>query len=256
MELLQVEPHFCCMTDVVRDIFEACDIGISMRTLGVIVGKPGTGKTTAIEEFARQEQHARFIRLNGAKCSRAALLREMIQRMGIPASRFQEVGRFAHWENMDTLIGALTDGQLRLFIIDEAQKLERDAIEMIREIYDEALVSFMLVSNPEFGASLNIKNIEAAELSENVRMKFPQLSARISLTRWIGAPSHKDIKDLCSFFDIEGDDACRLVGEILSRHGHLHQIAPLIERARNQAGPNQPITIDHLKIAIYAGRNR
>jgi len=217
-----------------------------VRTLGVIVGDPGTGKTTAIEEFARQEQHAHIIRVTEARGSRAALLQRMTVSMGLPDYRFRDTGKAAHWENVDHLISKMAAFHLPLFIVDEAQKLKDDAVEMIREIFDESIVSFVLVCNEKMGERLNLSKSGSDQKSNAAKMKFPQLSARVSLTRWIGAPSGADVKALCAYHRIEGEDSIQLLAEIAARHGHLHQLAPLIEIARNVAGPDQPINFEHL----------
>ena len=124
-------------TEVKKTVFTACQAALNDGMPAFIYGASQIGKTTALMEFQRLNNHGRTVYLRmGSGWTRPRLVRELAARFG------NGVKATKCWALEDAIFGSLT--RYNLLIIDEfhlAMETATDAsakaiMEFIREIYD------------------------------------------------------------------------------------------------------------------------
>lgn len=127
-----------------------CDFCIKHREIGVVMGMPGTGKTTVVKTVADKLPHA--IRIEAWLSMRMGdLLDEIAAGLGIDArgtlnSRTQKIIR-ALRQQPDTVI-----------LVDEAEYLKKwnvEKMDVLRKIHDNAGVTVLLFGTPALANVLN-----------------------------------------------------------------------------------------------------
>ncbi len=105
------------------------------RTLGLIYGPAGVGKTWALRDYERRTPSAGYIACTPALCSPKAITLEMLTRININR---QGTLLALQGELINKLRG--TD---YIYILDEAQELSPRALEQVRAIHDATGISIM-----------------------------------------------------------------------------------------------------------------
>lgn len=124
-------------TEVKRTVFQACTAALNDGMPAFIYGASQIGKTTALEEFRRLNNHGRTVYLRmGSGWTRPRLVREL-------ATKFGNSPRNARsWTLEDAIFGSLT--RYNLLMIDEfhlafettTEQACKAMMEFIREVYD------------------------------------------------------------------------------------------------------------------------
>ena len=133
---------------------------LSAKSLTVLIGEAGTGKTTLIRAALESERcrHVRCIYLNNP----ALRTDDFIRLLGIKFDLGLEAGgsKALFLERLEALLRQRREcGEITALVVDEAQSLSVDLLEEIRllaniETQSEKLLPLVLAGQPELGARL------------------------------------------------------------------------------------------------------
>lgn len=222
----------------IGELFEACQSGPG---LGLIVGAPGTGKTTALREYWSRAEGAWFTTLSPTSSSLSAGLYCICEAMG-----HQPMERSAH--HLRDAIRDLACGPRAwpgedhhgLLIIDEAQNATPHLLDEIRSIFDEGYIGVVLCGNAAFSDRFRGK-LRAAH--------FAQIESRLDRRLELNEPDQRDITAIADHHAIAGKRSRDLLGRLARHVGGLRTVAKVIRLARDRAGATHTITLDHLETA-------
>ena len=182
-------------TEVKKTVFAACNAALNDGMPAFIYGASQIGKTTALEEFQRLNNHGRTVYLRmGSGWTRARLVRELAQKFG------NGVKATKCWALEDAIFGSLT--RYNLLIIDEfhlalettTEASAKAIMEFIREVYDRTHCA-LVMSSTKVG-------MEDLESGRN-KMLFDQLRRRGVLKVVLpDAPPVRDLNTIAREFQL------------------------------------------------------
>lgn len=229
------KPGFC-PTPTASDITSALTICRNRRKMGCIVGTSGVGKTTAIVKYCADTHNVALCRMKKAAGSlRPGLGLILSSLRGYPAPNHGSA------EIYDDILQKLSSPFEELLILDEAQHMDDDLLEAVRDIHDEGLVGIVLVGSAELTDRWEGKS--AAK-----RRKWAQLTSRLTVRLDIPAVPPEDIAAMCEHHGIAGKRALDLLTRSAGRDGGLRNVNERIELARSEAGGGA-IQLSHLEEA-------
>ena len=231
----QEKPEFCS-TMTARNIAAALTVCRNRQKMGCVVGTSGVGKTTAIAEFAKNTSDVTLCRMTKAAGRLQPGLVRIAMEMGAYATTYMSSAEI--YDSILRNISSFTD---QLLILDEAQHMDDDLLEAVRDIYDEKPVGIVLVGSTELTDRFEAKS--AAK-----RRKWAQLISRLTVRLDIPTVPPEDISALCDHHGIVGKRSLELLTRSASRGGGLRNVNERIENARKLAGDN-PIQLNHLEDA-------
>lgn len=160
------KPNFV-MTSISADIFGALSYVELNQSIGLIVGKSGIGKTSTLEQYAGQNRQ-KTVMISAHARTDKALLDKLT--LAVTGKRIKETMS----DLTDRLIHTL-EGSNRILIIDEAQRLSKNALEAIRAISDEAGVGLVLSGTPELLDRLDSEGYEHIRNRASVTKRYENL---------------------------------------------------------------------------------
>ena len=179
---LTPDPSSFYMTPGYAEAFAALDVGLRNRSgLIVLTGEPGIGKTTLVYSILSQlGPEVRTAYVSNTSVSFDEMLRQILADFGV---RCGHVGRFELLQALNTfLMECATEGALVAVVIDEAQNLNREALESVRllsnyETFTAKLLQIVLVGQPELDAKLGSPGLHQLASRVAVRCRLKPLTA-------------------------------------------------------------------------------
>jgi hypothetical protein len=108
----------------------AIDNGLKRNTMPVIIGQPGSGKTAHAQWFVSQREGAVLIEPDDFDCDERWVVDRLYVALGINAHQ-------AHRRDKKrVIVNYLQKHKATVIVVDEAQKLTRGALEMLRRLHD------------------------------------------------------------------------------------------------------------------------
>lgn len=232
------------LTPTARSIHAVLHTCRHARVLGLILGEPGVGKTEAALAYSESDAAVFYIKITKAITCVRDVLKALCEQLDIYVDKSTgDRDRFI------TIARALRDqrdwpNSPPLLVIDEAQNLDNDALELIRDLFDDSRCGIVMIANPHL-TSRWIKPADKRRLYH-----FQQLQGRIAKQMMIERPLPEDIEAICDCHGITAKDArARLAKAARHSLGQLHNIEKLIRVARSIAPAGSALTSAHVEQA-------
>lgn len=225
-----------------KAIYQALQYAQTMADLVVICGGAGLGKTVTCEHYQKEHTAVWYARMSPSSASAPTCLVEIAEALGIKPRR----GESAR-QNLKSIIRKVT-GTEGLLIIDEAQELEKAALEEVRAILDEARIGIALVGNETVYTQLTGGSRAA---------HYAQLFSRIGFRLLLAKPKKTDVGTLARSWGIEDPEAIELLERISQMPGALRLVTKNIRLAFiDETAPATPDRAALERAWAYVGSER
>lgn len=220
-------------TEVAKRILTVVDKTIALASIGVVFSDAGRGKSMTLQAAAAIHTGSVLLRVRRPTRSAAGLAKALADAIGIRGAQtsYQASSRFLE----------ATRGTGRCIIIDEAHQLSHDALELVRDIHDEAGLPIILAGT-----------IRLQEAVDDAGQFFGQMSSRIALRYNVvedlqagGGPGGKPLHSVDEIKALYESDKVRLTADgraLLTRIanlpglGGLRMCGKLVQVASSAAG--------------------
>jgi len=163
---LTPNPKFIYFSPRHREALSTLEYGLAAaKSLTVLLGDVGTGKTTLIQAALESERcrHVRCITISNPALTRDEFLAMVAVRCGLSVKATRSKAMLLD-ELEQVLLTRRARGEVIALVIDEAQSLETELLEEIRllgnlETQTEKLLPLVLVGQPEFGDLLEAPSL-------------------------------------------------------------------------------------------------
>ncbi len=211
--------------------------------IGIIVGKPGVGKTTALKQYALLKNSKSFsvlyCSLSPALNSMSAVLNHLVSQLGGGNSR--QIS-----ELHEKMLYFVNSFSMPLIIIDEAQILSDNIIDELRCIYDAKNFPLIFCGNAKFKSRFN--NAKAAS--------FTQFTSRVGIRLDIDEPCPKDIEAVCEAFSIDKSPATlKYITQLAKTSGGLRVISKLADQAKKLTEDEKVTNTEFREVAKLMGHH-
>ena len=195
-------------TSVSKRLFEVatmCHVG---QEMGVAYGEPGLGKTSAAKAYVKEYPSTILIESYMGYTSKV-FMQEIANRVNL------EPNRAMHY-NFEQSIARLKDTN-RLLIIDEAEYLRYETLELIRRIHDMANIGVLLVGLPRLVENLRGKKGQYAMLSSRIGVSASLQNLRYEDTEQLVLTVIPDANGLCKVYHECSNGNARVLNKLISR---------------------------------------
>lgn len=188
-------------TGIYRSIASACQRATSVSSFAIVSGYVGVGKTSAVKEYARINEHTYVIEANPSMTV-SVLLDEIMSALKIGIHE-----RFGRSRTMDARFMSIVyelRGTISTLIIDEAETMNRQCLHFLRRIRDKASIGVVLVGTER------LHSLIAPEHGE-----FDQIRSRVALWLPIIKQITRDDSDALAQAALNLEDVGELSQEVL-----------------------------------------
>ncbi|MFT8420959.1 MAG: AAA family ATPase [Gluconacetobacter sp.] len=197
------------------------------RSLVMIHGEPGVGKTITLKEYKQKGASVWLVTMSPDTSSKVPMLQEIGINLGLPVK-----GGAADMRRAIVARIVKTGGVL---LVDEAQHLDKGAIEQLRRIHDEAEIGLVVCGNTDLKAKV--------ETSHNFNSR---IGMKVRLTR----PSQSDVSKLSAQYDLADAESLDFLSGIAQLPGGLRCVVKTIQLAlMSAAGDGNSLCLQHLASA-------
>ncbi len=226
-------------TSLTKRIFEACDFALASQSVVFLWGENQTGKTEALTEYQRQNNHGQTIYVRMPAASGILMVtQEIAKAMGIsPNSCFTKI--------RERILKALDD--TNTLIIDELHLVFNTyqkgsaikALELIRELYDRSKCGLVLCGT-------NVVRDEFTR-GEHKKLLSQLLNRGVAHIQLEDKPLESDLAKFFHFYRLPEPtgDAKRAITDIIHAHGLGKLLKTLQAAARLANTKKQTLTWDH-----------
>jgi hypothetical protein len=203
-------------TPTARRIFQTLETGQFLKSLVMAYGAAGAGKTKTCEYYAATRPNVWLFTPTKATASARGLLMLICDKLGIsdPGS-----GNYA----IQKAIMRKVAGTNGLIIIDEAQQITLGALDLMRQMQEQAGVGMALVGNEPL----------YTQMTGGFRgPKFAQLFSRIAQRTHIEGTQSDDVETLAAALGITDRDAVAYLVRIGTLPGGLRGVAKTLQLAQ------------------------
>lgn len=195
-------------TSVSKRLFEVATMCHVSQEMGVAYGAPGLGKTSAAKAYVEEYPSTILIESYIGYTS-TVLLQEIASRLNI------EPHKKMHY-NFGQCVERLKDTN-RLLIIDEAEYLRYETLELVRRIHDMSNIGVLLVGLPRLIENLRGRRGEYAMLSSRIGVSASLQNLRYEDTEQLVKTVIPDANGLCKIYHECSNGNARVLNKLISR---------------------------------------
>lgn len=230
--LKPVAPEVFVPTSVFSRIQNNIEIIINGRQVCVIRGPAGIGKSSSIAMLVDDRTICAFEIAQNAK-SVGRILESTCEALGVPM--YSATSRIL----LHDLIGWIRKHEdPPCLIVDEAQNAGADGLRMLLSLNEHTGMPLVLCGNHSA-----IKQTKA-----NATI-FDQIEDRVDAWINLDKPTPDDIRLIAIEYDVEGLEAYQAL-EQLGMETSLRRVVKVLRLARQFAGPDGPIKLNHIMAAL------
>jgi DNA transposition AAA+ family ATPase len=179
-------------TENLRLIFGVLDFCYTDKTLGILLGKSGAGKTTGIRAWMVGKKDIIYLQIGDDSYNRKDVLFELSEKIGVvTVSRsLQELKR--------QIIESVVNKRIKILIIDQANFLPVSIFNVLTYISETANVGLVLAGTHKLGSTLTRgdRNLELDQFSSRVKHKtFADKILDADLVQFLEAENVEKAKD-------------------------------------------------------------
>lgn len=196
--------------------------------MAAIIGASGVGKTTAAEQFRATRSNVWMLTATPKRRSAFQILQEAALALGT-----RTIGTGGELERA---IMARLRGTRGLLIVDEAQRLDREALETLRGFYDLAGIGVAVLGDPGLAPAM---------------AQLDQFARRLARRRSFERPTEADVAAFTLAYGITDNRMIAfLSGGPAAAGGSLGSVEEVIRAGTSAArAAGEPLQLDHLKLA-------
>jgi general secretion pathway protein A len=179
---LTPDPHFFYPSTEHKDALFSLDYAMEKKEgFSLIVGEPGTGKSTVLRTFIEKwKDKAEIALIMTPRLSPEEFLQAVLEDLNVPTGRHNKNEMIKAFR--DILIERSLSDKRVIIIVDEAQNLPMDTLEELRllsnlETEKEKLLQIMLVGQPELKKKLQSESLTQLDQRIAVKTTLQALSA-------------------------------------------------------------------------------
>jgi|Deesub1362B_J571_1020462.scaffolds.fasta_scaffold00331_7 hypothetical protein len=159
-------PASFVLTRQAKEVLSVLRITHIYKTIGIIYGEAGLGKTMSIQQYLAENLNAILITCDPSMNTNRSLIEEILEALGKAPSRLRNTRELVK-QIIDMLKGSDT-----LLIFDEAHHLKYKQLEILRKIHDIAKIGIALVGTSEvYEQMIGRDEIQFAQLFSRVGIK-------------------------------------------------------------------------------------
>ena len=226
-----------CETQTLRTVTGLLSGCQEHRLIGVVVGVPGSGKTTAAMEYAASHHDVVYCRMTRAAEKARAGMQQISA--AISGGRDWTTSEFETYQSIERSLGGMVSP---LLVLDESQNMADRLLECIRDLYDVCGIGLVLIGNPTLPNRWSRRG-------QHRRQSFDQLRGRIGPQIELPRPLAKDIDTIIESYGVDGAESRKLLAATARQRGGLHNLAAVLRIAR-RIQPEGPLTVDTVREAI------
>jgi type II secretory pathway predicted ATPase ExeA len=226
---------------------EAVDTCRLSGQIGLVTGPSGIGKTTAaravVNALEEAGETAHYVMMTRA----ADRLQPGLHRIGraIGAAVDANMGEAGMYDAVAHAVAGWPRGAV--LVLDEAQFMTEALLDGLRNISDEMRGrglrrGIVMVGTPDLAARINGKIGGRAKHHEPLR-------GRLYLAE-LGPLSADDFAGLARALGLAGAGAAEAIAKAGAGRGGLHNVARVMEAAREVAGPGKAPAVAHIRVAM------
>ena len=178
-----------------------CERSRKYANFGVMVGSVGVGKTAALKQYQRENEHTVLIEAN-PNMTAGVMLTELLSALGAPCPNSMD-------KKFSAVVEALKD-TTRLLLIDEAETMMPQCLHYLRRIRDKANVGIVLAGTERL-----------MQLIKPARGQFDQIRSRVGF--WPAAIQRAERADIDAIAQAALADQGELSSEVLDTLWHYCQ---------------------------------
>lgn len=216
--------------------------------MGLITGPSGIGKTTALRAVIASLEYDGFEAQRVMMTRAANGLQPGLLRIcrAIGASVQPNMGGADIYDALVAHI-ATTWPRGSVLALDEAQFMSDELLDALRNVADEMrernrVIGIVMVGTTDLAARINGKIGGRAK-------HFEPLRGRLYVEDLAGLAA-EDFGAIAARLGLAGPKAAELLARIGTGAGGLHNMARVIQSARRLAGPDNPLSLPFLRVAI------
>lgn len=209
----------------------------AMPDLTAVIGGPGVGKTTSIENYRKHHPNVWVLTAEPMISSAYAMMEYLREELNIPQTTSHRLSR---------AIALKLQGTGGLIVIDEMQHLEVEAIEQLRSLYDRIGIGMVFCGNEYLWG-----RIDGGGRKDKCAQIFSRIGSRVVLPK----PHVKDMDDLLDAAGVNDAGQRKYLKDVGGKPGALRSMMKTLVQAQMLAAgeedpADQVLTKQHLIAAF------
>jgi DNA transposition AAA+ family ATPase len=219
-------------TPTAQDIYDILEFAYCYGKQALVYGSPGMSKTVTCLEFQRNHSNVWLLTPTSVTGSKRGILMLLIHALHIEPGRSLADLQTACIERMKETGG--------MIIIDEAQQLPPNSLDLMRQVAEAAGVGLAFVGN---------EGVYTQMVGGSRAGKFGQILSR-TRKRQITLPTSDDVVALAFAMGVRDDDVAQFLYDISQTPGALRLVSGTIQIASVERG-GKDLTLPVIQNAFY-----